>query len=759
LRALTLIALLFAAPALAADMNWEPAPRADDFVDSMGVCTHWGYGDTPYGKSYDLIKQRLAESGIRHLRDGLHPRETELFRDLGIRVTAISEPQMKPLPQQVASWISQAAMFDTIEGPNEPNNFWPQFGTQYRGQGWPQGLRLYQDDLYAAIRAQPALRDISVASPTPIFDGPYAAAPLNSFDLLALHPYAGGDIPSSSIAFHDPAVRITMAIIGANHDLKPFIATESGYHNCVADRKTLGGNQAGISETAGGRYLPRHFAEYWNAGVVRTFVYELADEAANPREPEANFGLLRNDASPKPAFTALANMNAILSEGHWDADQQRWEKPDAPARAVQLQIDAAPKVHHLALSRADGQVDLLLWDEVRSFDLSARKDLNPAPAPAMVRLAAATAAELYRPLLGREVQKKFDAATSFALEVPDEVIIIRFKTALPTGEAPEPPHDLSAVCTATSARLTWRSAGAGAFVIHRLGRYVGTATPAADGSATFTDASLIPGVGFAYTVRAVGAGGLLSAPATVVAHTPNERPDLIVESIAFEPPQPKPGDEVRFVATIANIGNAPTPAVTHGVAFSVDGKTACWSDTYHQPLAPNERVTVKTNNGPLGKGTWTCEAGMSYVLAFVDDQHRIEESNRDNNSRQVVLSTGTGPDLIVTNVHADGDVRAGKSVGLFGTVRNIGTAASPADVIISCTFLRQDPGAKEQTLGYGSVKGPLAPGDQVEIKMEKPWLVPKSDSVKIVGIVDDINRIAELDKANNRSKPITIEIK
>ena len=60
------------------DGNYRASQRADDFIESIGICTHWTYPDTPYGYAYDSVKSRLLESGIRHVRDGLSDRLIDL---------------------------------------------------------------------------------------------------------------------------------------------------------------------------------------------------------------------------------------------------------------------------------------------------------------------------------------------------------------------------------------------------------------------------------------------------------------------------------------------------------------------------------------------------------------------------------------------------------------------------------------------------------------------------------------------------------
>jgi hypothetical protein len=625
---------------LAADLVWEPAPRADDFVDSIGVCTHWSYANTPYGKAYDSVKERLAESGIRHIRDGVSFRELELWRDLGIRTTIVSEPGDHDLGTFMAAWKANPEILDMIEGPNEPNQFWPMFNRRYKDQPWPDGVKLWQADLYHAVRAEPLLAHVQVTSPTPILAGGFWLVPLTNFDCIAFHPYADGSLPSSGVLWPGQKIRDALAFLGSGDEVKPLIATESGYHNCLSDHRVPAGGTPGISETAGGRYFPRMFAEYWNAGMGRTSSYELIDESINPNDPEANFGLLRHDGSPKPAFTAVSNLITLLSESHWDPAAHRRVRTDAPDRAFRLAIEGPSNVHHTLLSRADGHVDLLLWQEVSSFDLKTRADLSPEPEQVTVHLATPVAATLYRPGAGIQAQKNWNASNALVVSVPDEIVILRLAAPALREMPPAAPSDLAVSTTTTTATLRWHSQepSPAAFVVSRLGRYLATVNPSANGTASFTDTALFCGLGFPYTVRAVGSNGLLSAPAEILARTPDYRPDLVVESISWDPVQPKPGDEVHFTGTIANRGTAPSPGVTHGLTFSINDKTVCWSDASHEPLAPGARRTLTANNGPDGKATWTCTEGTFSIKAIVDDFNRIEESNKDNNTLGATLS-------------------------------------------------------------------------------------------------------------------------
>ena len=45
--------------------------HSDVLVDRIGVCVHLSYLRTPYGNFDELVRPRVLESGIRHLRDGV----------------------------------------------------------------------------------------------------------------------------------------------------------------------------------------------------------------------------------------------------------------------------------------------------------------------------------------------------------------------------------------------------------------------------------------------------------------------------------------------------------------------------------------------------------------------------------------------------------------------------------------------------------------------------------------------------------------
>ena len=634
---LLLAAALLLPPLLAPALRADPAPAhsADDFVDRIGVCTHWGYPDTPYGYAYDQIKTLLGGSGLRHVRDGFHPHLLDLYHAYGIKATVGFGPGTPPA-QAVAQIKANRALVDMAEGPNEVDVF--ASSAAYQGKTFPAGPIAFQTDLYQALKADPLTRDVGVVALSTAMSGSnLKLAPLPAEDYVVMHSYAGGAPPETSLeGGYVPNTLNAERLLGPNAALKPIVVTESGYHTALnGGGGVIAGVQPGVSELAQAKYLPRHFALYFNAGIVRTITYEFCDEFKNEdTNAEAAFGIVHRDLTPKPAYTALKNLIGLLNESRWDPATQTWHRPTFVPRALDFTLAADPKtlptLRHTLLQKSNGDYYLLLWQEVSSFDAARKQDItNPAvPVTLTLKMPALSAAS-YVPNQGTQAMQTWHDARTLTLSVPDEVLVVRL-TLLPVKAAPPPPAParVQAVTTGTSVTLSWPAVkNARGYFVSRLGRDVGQTA-----GTTFTDASLQPATGYPYEVRAYDAQGRVSGGAAVTAFTRDARPDLLVTALTWAPDPIKAGDAVRFGVTIQNVGQGPTPAgITHGVAFFVDGQFAAWSDTFNGPLAPGESKTLTANNGPKGTALWAATAGAHTVTATVDDLNRITESDETNN--------------------------------------------------------------------------------------------------------------------------------
>jgi hypothetical protein len=355
---------------------------APAFRDSIGVQTHIVYFNTAYG-NWPRVVAKLQELGVRHLRDGVYGNPTAQWRDWNERYYSAVElaashgmrfdfgmghpgnkaGSLKQLIDIVGGRLRSAT--EALEAPNEFDHF-------VGGPRWPSVLRDYDRDLYREANARPSLRSLPILGPSLVAaDGPQRLGNQHRWlDVGNIHPYTGATSPTPG------HVRSELARMTALSGSKPVWATEAGYHNAL--HATTSG-QPPASEAAASVYLLRTFLEHFEGGIARTYAYELVDELPDPglRDTEQHFGLLRNDFSPKPAFTALRNLLAVVGTNE-----------RAPhLRRLRLKVSAAAgDVRQLVLQKSDGTYLVALWRLASVWNRDRRRPLSVAPSRVSVAL-------------------------------------------------------------------------------------------------------------------------------------------------------------------------------------------------------------------------------------------------------------------------------------------------------------------------------------------------------------------------------------
>lgn len=386
----------------------ETARSADDFVDAIGVNTHLGYYDRIYKQFDTLIKPRLLELGVRHIRDGTFNTDVaNKYLELGqhgIKVLLITNP--KKASEQIAK--IRLALW-AIEGVNEPD----------AKEGWVERIRAEQKELYAVVKSNPTTKDVPVlvSSLANIRDNPAKLGDLTaSLDFGNMHPYAAGQAPSKHMGW---GLSLDRAIGEARKvsTTKPLVVTECGYHNRLEEK-----GHPGCTETAMGKYLPRLLAIYFMRGMVRSYTYEFADEKADPefKDKEMHFGLVRHDGSVKPAFTAVKHLIHLLKD------------PGPPFTPGALNFTLSGNTNHLQhllLQKRNGTWCLLLWQEVTSYDTKTHADLA---VPEQVAILKANPlikqARIFRPNQTVQPLKTFTSTHELTVSVPDEILLVELRT-------------------------------------------------------------------------------------------------------------------------------------------------------------------------------------------------------------------------------------------------------------------------------------------------------------------------------------------
>jgi hypothetical protein len=363
-------ALLCALPGAA---SAEPARPADAFVDSVGVNVHLTYDDTAYG-DFATVRSRLDELGVRHVRDGLcGPCGWQQDRLLALAADGIHADLIVGTPTNVTGTLAQnldvvrtrlLPSADMLEAPNE----WDLFSGW--SAGWVTDLRTYQSALWQAVSGDDRLARLPVAGPSLVGYGSrdQLGSLATQLDLGNLHSYPGGQPPETNL---DYELWQAAKVSGG----KPVVATETGYHNAIAQANW---DHPGVPEDVAAAYLPRLFLEYFRRGIARTYSYELLDERPGvaATQQEQSFGLLRADYTRKPAYVALRNLIAALAD-------------PGPALAGTTEVPVsvsttAPDVQKLLLRKRDGRVDVVLWRTASLWDTASRTRLSVPAVPVTV---------------------------------------------------------------------------------------------------------------------------------------------------------------------------------------------------------------------------------------------------------------------------------------------------------------------------------------------------------------------------------------
>ncbi|HEY9616590.1 MAG TPA: hypothetical protein V6C64_07110 [Microcoleaceae cyanobacterium] len=442
------------------------ARSANQFVDSLCVTTHWSYTDTPYAQRYPDVKQKLVQSGIQHVRDGLYQDRAQDLGKQNIRMTIVADvPNYKDgndrtiqdIVNQIKTSNAAGAKIDAVEGPNEADLFWDasRFNKKYKGQGFPQGLIAFQKDLYAAIKRDPATQSLKVIGPSlgvtydpgagkPNPLAPGSLAPV--VDWGNFHPYPGGNPFNTPFDYNTiqkyywnsnfPSIHIgehpyLFDVYRTPFQPKPMAATETGYSTY----------KGGISEAVQVKYLPRLFLEFFSKGIPRTCAYEFVDEFVDRDRTnrEANFGLLRQDLSPKPAYVAMKNLIQFLQDpgATFTPGQLAYEITPHPVKnyrepnsGVVTNYDRTQDVHSLLLQKRDRSFYLALWHEVSSYDTSRNPPrlIQPPAMPVTVKFnQPIRSATLYTLELDGTFKRSTIKLSNHQLElsVPDRVVIIK----------------------------------------------------------------------------------------------------------------------------------------------------------------------------------------------------------------------------------------------------------------------------------------------------------------------------------------------
>jgi outer membrane biosynthesis protein TonB len=430
---LSLVALVLTLALSASASAATQAKEADGVVESIGVNTHLGYNDTIYN-NFPMVRQRLQELGIRYIREGVSLNRPDVYSRLrtlagdGIHLDVIAgDPQQRweigTIDQQlnmIEKELSSSVV--SIEGPNE-----------YDIQGdsnWLPVITDYTKRLWEGVKAHPKLANLPVVGPSITRrNNMEAMGDLTPWtDYGNTHTYLSGAAPETSSIWSGELGAAAKA-----SGSEPVQVTETGYHNAI--NSSTSGHQP-ASEKAAGIYMPRLFLENFNRGTtMRSFSYELLDERNDTAKSdiEANFGLLRNDFSKKPAAVAIERLIGLLSD----------KGPKFTPGSLSYSVEGAPSTaQQMLLQKRDGSFYLVLWNRVSAWSQANRTDLDPADVPVTVKFGQSIAsAETFEPNVSAGAVSSATNPTSLKVNLSERVSVIKLVpgAAAPAAQpAPQP---------------------------------------------------------------------------------------------------------------------------------------------------------------------------------------------------------------------------------------------------------------------------------------------------------------------------------
>ena len=412
------------------------AVKANDFLNSLGVCTHITQGEDKPVKVGECLKY----IGLRVLRDDGSKDLQTLKRFIDVYRTSGAKTVLLPINGNVAASLAEyetlaaAGALLAAEGPNEPNNWHVTYKGQTSSGKTSLPIARFQADLYAAVKADPKLAGI------PVFHSSEAGGsqPDNCGLQYLTIPKGAGCLMPDGTKFADyanPHNYVCDHLKGITEDniawnaedptLKgkwdglyveyghtwwgkgyngytpaqlatlPRVTTETGW----STRAGGGGHSDAISEEEQGKLFVNLYLDAFQRGWTYTFIYMLHDSPS-----QGAWGFVHSDYSHKASATYLHNLTTIL------ADQSSNFTPRKLNYSI---LDKPTTVHDLLFEKSDGTLELAIWGErAKGSD-----DVT-------VKLGAQASVKVYDPTLGIAPIRAFANVSSVPLTLGDHALII-----------------------------------------------------------------------------------------------------------------------------------------------------------------------------------------------------------------------------------------------------------------------------------------------------------------------------------------------
>jgi hypothetical protein len=406
------------------------------FLSTIGIDTHLSYDTTPYAQTQNVITA-LQYLGIGTIRDGTPSQSDKttladynMVANAGIRFNLLIHGDgAVQLPSEIANLhafaLAHPGAIAAIEGPNEVN-FWP---ITYNGiTDTYAAAAAVTKDLWTAVKADPLLAGAAVYAPTLGVD-PAGEAKLGNLapyvDYGNAHVYAGShdNVWSNDMPYW-------LSVQAQPTPGKPMVVTETGY--------SMDG--INVDQMVAAKYTLNTLFDDALNGVAKTYIYELVD--IDPSLSVDRAGMFNGDWSPKPAATALHNLNAILTAAG----------AGTPAGTLNYSLSGLPATAHTMLLGSATTSDIAIWNDVTIWNASTSREIVAPTAALTLNLGGTfTSVNVYDPLTGTSPIQTYTNVSTINLAISDHPIIVRVASpATQSGSQPANDQWPVAICASAS---------------------------------------------------------------------------------------------------------------------------------------------------------------------------------------------------------------------------------------------------------------------------------------------------------------------
>ena len=388
--------------------------KARDFLDIWGVNVHFnenGYRDI------QALADALNFIGISRVRSSCTSEsEVAAWKQLATR-TKINFPKGLKADVLINGYLNApdvtfagqqklipqiAPLIESLEGPNEINNYYVGHGTHGPFDTSDQTKNFAANSLaWAKALSEWQKSTLSLAKVNLIAPSIASGDPSDYSQLPNISPYVG----SGNIHFYAGNGRPPSGFGGGN-----FAAIYGWYQAAATPGKSLAvtecgqttagkAGQGGCDEATQAKYILNQICDMAARGTTKAYFYQLMDDTSDGDPTgsggtESHFGLFDYRWRPKPAALALATVKNLL------ADTSTPFKAKVPAYTVSGITHAGAAGSSLSFSKSDGSTFLVVWNEPPLWDSQTNTPASPPTDNVTVNLGGRYSYSVYNPQVG-----------------------------------------------------------------------------------------------------------------------------------------------------------------------------------------------------------------------------------------------------------------------------------------------------------------------------------------------------------------------